>query len=121
MKTEYQELAESLFEMQSDSIFNDPSSFITGNEWNSKFGINTDEKLRGLMISLVTPKEDIDQLAQLIKTDHENGLWTKNEDGGLYDYTMWYEYGGLIDNSIGRQLALLTGTGYQMQIFIDIY
>lgn len=111
MKTMYRDVAETLFDLQGDTIQNSLEFYFDFSGWSDKYGA----KAKDLFNKVTIPYENIEQLSQLIKSDHEHGLWGY-KNGELYHYTMLDEYGGYIDNCIEKQLALLSGVGYQMQI-----
>lgn len=112
MKTIYRQVAETLFQLQGDTIQNDTKYYLEFVGWTDKYG----EQVVTVIPQVQIPEQDIDTLATRIKADHESGYWVIDNYGGLYHYTMFDEYGSYIDNCIEKQLALLT-VGYQTKLF----
>lgn len=108
------ELAALLFELEIERIGNDSQIHFgdLGNNWTEKFG----EKSIEFADKFVSKKEDINELAKMLKEDFAKGEWEADEDG-LYNYMMPTEYGGFICGCLEKQLADFTGVGTQMEIF----
>ena len=102
----YIELAECLFDMERDTIYNDLQFYKDFCGWGELFGDKLDQAIKTYKI----PYENYDVLATMIKSDHDNGLWIVDKNNELYDYQMRDEYGGYIENCIKKQLAKICGT-----------
>lgn len=111
MKTIYRQVAETLFELQGETIQNDLDFYLDFVGWTEKYG----EQVATVIPKVHIPEQDIDTLAASIKADHESGCWVIS-NGELYEPNMFEAYGAYIDNCIEKQLALLT-TGYQTKLF----
>jgi len=105
-------LAELLFQLENESIGNDPDGHWLANDWYVLFG----EKSIQFESKLTSSDEDHKELAKIIKVDFDNGVWEADKDG-LYNYMMPTEYGGFIQKCHERQLADMTGIGTQMELF----
>lgn len=101
-------LAECLFELEGDSIYNDPESHWWVNDWNDKYGEDS-QKHKDFEV----PEEAVKELAGIIEKDHsDNVLDTFEYQGGeSYDY-----YYGFITTCFEKQLAVKTKVGYQLNI-----
>lgn len=113
MKTIYRQVAETLFELQGDTIQNDTKYYLQFVGWTEKYG----EQVATVIPQVQIPEQDIDTLAARIKGDHESGCWVIDSNGELYEPNMFEAYGTYIDECYEKQLALLT-VGYQTKIFV---
>jgi hypothetical protein len=105
-------LAELLFQLENESIGNDPDGHWMARDWYDKFG----EKSIQFEPKLASTEKDHKELAKLIKEDYEKGFWVADKDG-LYHPDMLDQYGGFIDEVFEMQLADFTGIGTQMEMF----
>jgi len=112
-------LAAQLFELEIDSINQDPGHHFEFNDWNVKYPGSMNH------LSKLTSSPDnefnataIQELAKEIQDDFASGFWsTASCDSGLYNYMMPTQYGGIITEALGKQLAMLTGVGIQQELF----
>jgi hypothetical protein len=112
-------LAAHLFELELDSIANDPESHFEFNGWLDKFG----EVSLKHQEQLTSSPEDkfnaqaIEKIAEEIKQDFNSGFWSIGScDSGLYNYMMPTQYSGYITQALEMQLSMLTGAGIQQEI-----
>lgn len=112
-------LAAHLFELELDSIDNDPDFHFEFNGWLDKFG---EVSLKHQSQLTSSPENQfnaqaIKKIAGEIQQDYDSGLWpeVKPEDG-LYNYMMPTQYGGYIAEALEMQLAMLSGAGVQQEI-----
>lgn len=111
-------LAAHLFELEIDSISQDPEFHFDFNGWNDKYpgSINHQDKLTS------SPENEfnaaaIQELAKEIQDDFASGYWSVTScDSGLYNYMMPTQYGGTIAKALGQQLAMITGVGIQQEL-----
>lgn len=109
------ELAGHLFELEIERMNEDDFEF---EGWFEKFGANCFKFSDDFRIK----KEDVIELSEIIKQDFDNGVWeveSKSGFDGLYNYYMPDEYGGFIYGCFEKQLAVLSGVGYQQKLFIE--
>lgn len=113
-------LAVHLFELEVDTISQEPEFHFEFNGWLDKYG----ELSLKHEPALTSDKENefnaiaIEELATEIQKDFATGHWTIGScDSGLYNYMMPTQYGGTIANAFDKQLAMLTGVGYQTELF----
>jgi hypothetical protein len=107
------DLAHLLFEMELQTISNDPEFHWAFYEWHEKFGANSimfENKFR-------IKQKDVKELAKIIKADFDSGEQEPHKEGGLYNYDMPTVYGGLIVDKLEIQLADMTGVGTQLEMF----
>lgn len=112
-------LAAHLFELELDTINQDPEFHFDFNDWNDKYPGSINK------LDQVTSSPDnefnaaaIQVLAKEIQDDFASGFWTPGScDSGLYNYMMPTQYGGIISDAIGKQLAMLSGVGIQQELF----
>lgn len=111
-------LAAHLFELEVESIGNDPEFHFQFNGWLDKFGDGS-LKHEDQLTSDATNQfnaQAIEKIADEIQADYESGHWIQTEDG-LYKPAMTTEYGGYIVDALEKQLAMLTGAGVQEELF----
>ena len=72
-------LATLLFELETESIGNDAEGHFgdLGNNWLEKFG----EKSIQFADKFISKKEDINELAKMLKEDFNKGVWEADKDG----------------------------------------
>jgi hypothetical protein len=90
-----------------------------------KYGENSFNKFEG---ELTSDKDNelnapaIEKIAQALKKDFASGYWKPTDedikDNSLYQYMMPTIYGGWIDEALDKQMSLLTGIGYQTEMFL---
>ena len=113
-------LAAHLFELEIDSITQNPEFHFEFNGWFDKFGEDSIKHQEQLTSS---PENEfnaavIQELAQEIIQDFDSGFWTVPScDSNLYNYMMPTQYGGAITKALEKQLAMLTGAGVQQELF----
>ena len=65
----------------------------------------------------------IEKIAQALKKDFASGYWEPTDEdiknNSLYQYMMPTIYGGWIDSAIDKQMALLTGVGFQTTLQLN--
>jgi len=105
------ELATSLFEMETEMIGNDPQGCFAVRDWFDKYGEDCDK----FENKLTSDDKAIEDIATEIQKDFASGYWKPDSDG-LYNYMMPTIYGGYIDEALEKQLAVLTGVGYQSEL-----
>jgi len=112
-------LAAHLFELEIDSINQDPCHHFEFNGWFDKFGevsLNHQDQLTS------SPENEfnaaaIQELAKEIQDDFASGHWSITScDSGLYNYMMPTQYGGTITRALEQQLAMITGVGIQQEL-----
>jgi hypothetical protein len=112
-------LAAHLFELEIESINNDPEFHFHFNGWLDKFGELSPNHQEQLTSSSENEfnAQAIQKIADEIQQGYKSGLWleVKLEDG-LYNYMMPAQYGGYITQALEMQLAMLTGVGIQQEI-----
>lgn len=111
-------LAAHLFELEIDSITQDPEFHFDFNGWNDKYpgSINHQNKLTSSSENEFNAKA-IQVLAKEIQDDFASGFWTPGScDSGLYNYMMPTLYGDIITKALGHQLAMITGVGIQQEL-----
>jgi len=113
-------LAAHLFELEVDTINQEPEFHFEFNGWLDKYG---DDSLKRAE-QVTSSKENefnapsIETLATEIQKDFESGHWSIGScDSGLYNYMMPTQYGGHIVQALEKQLAMLTKVGYQQELF----
>jgi len=112
-------LAAHLFELEVDTINQDPDFHCEFNDWNDKYPGSKNH-----LENLTSSKDNefnaaaIQDLAKEIQKDFETGHWSVTScDSGLYNYMMPTQYGGIITAALGKQLAVMTGVGIQRELF----
>ena len=101
--------------MQVESVSNDPHGYCMVNDWTEKYGDKAIEiAQKEISDDHETIKEVLPGFAQEIKKDFDNNLWIGEVQ---YYSAMMSIYGGFIDEIIEKQLALLSGVGYQGELF----
>lgn len=111
-------LAAHLFELEMDTINQDPEFHFEFNGWSDKYpgSISHQDQLTS------SPENEfnaaaIQVLAGEIQDDFASGYWSVTScDSGLYNYMMPTQYGGIIAKAMGQQLAMLTGAGIQQEL-----
>lgn len=111
-------LAAHLFELEIDSIAQDPGFHFQFNGWLDKFG-EASLKFQEQLTS--SPENEfnaqaIEKIASEIQEDFASGHWTARSEEGLYNYMMPAHYGGYITKALEMQLGMLTGVGVQQEI-----
>lgn len=113
-------LAAHLFELEIDHINQDPEEHFMANDWTDKYG----EGSLKHQDQLTSSQENefnaaaIEKIASEIQEDYASGHWPQVEpEEGLYHYLMPTQYGGHIVEALEKQLAMLTGIGYQQELF----
>lgn len=101
-------LAECLFELEGESIFNDPEGHWMVNDWYIKYG-ETSIKHH----DFAYPDESVKELAGYIYDDYKNNRLDSLEYSGNERYD---SYIGFITNVFEKQLAVKTKVGYQLTI-----
>ena len=112
---ECKSLAEHLFELEGETIYNDTKFHFEFNGWLDKFGDNSIKYVG----ELTSKAEYVNKIAAAIKEDFDSEYWTKNDDGGMYHFLMLSTYGGWITECFENHLAVLTGVGYQLKLEIN--
>lgn len=118
-KTRAIELAAHLLEMELDM-----SEISSSCDMIEKYGENNFNKLED---KLTSDKDNefnaaaIDKIAAALQEDFASGYWTPTDEdvksNSLYQYMMPTIYGGWIDEAFDKQMAMLTGTGIQQELF----
>ena len=112
---QYLELAAHLFLLQVESVTNDPHGHSMVYDLTEKYGERAIEILqKELSDDHETIKDVLPGFAAEIKKDFDNNLWIGEVQ---YYSAMFGIYGGFIDSTLEKQLALLTGVGYQGELF----
>lgn len=112
-------LAEHLFELELDSICQNPEFHFEFNDWLDKFGPKSIELLDQITSA---PENEfnsvaIKELALKIQHNFEAGHWSINHyEDSLYNYEMPSYYSAYITMTFEKQLAVLTGVGIQQEI-----
>jgi hypothetical protein len=109
---ECKDLAEFLFQLEGESISNDVKYHFEDNEWIEKYG----DISIAYADDLTSNPEYIDKLARAIKKDFDTEYWSRDKEGGLYNYEMRTAYGDIITECFTKQLSILTGVGYQTEL-----
>lgn len=99
-------LAICLFELEGESIFNDPESHWWVNDWSDKYG---DDSIKHK--DFAYPEAEVQALADIITEDKSNNVLDTYEYKGGQSYDYYY---GHITSSFEKQLAVKTGVGYQL-------
>ena len=108
----FTELASMLFDMELETIGWNLDFHFDWYGWNDKYG----EKSKSFEPQLTYTKSDVIALAKLIKEDFDNNVWEADKDSNLYDIQMPECYGDIIVDCLEKQLAVLTGVGYQSEL-----
>jgi hypothetical protein len=113
------ELAAHLFEMELNM-----GEISSSCDLIEKYGENNFNKFED---SLTSDKDNefnapaIERIAQYLKKDFASGYWVPTDEDikndSLYQYMMPTLYGGAIDDALDKQMAMLTGIGYQVELF----
>lgn len=100
------ELAKTLFELESDSIFNDPESHWWVNDWTTKYGEDSIKHC-----DFTYTDKNVQELANIMQEDYSNNVLDTFEykGGERYDY-----YYGFITECFEKQLAVKTKVGFQL-------
>ena len=112
-------LAIILFELEIDTISQEPEFHFEFNDWLNKYGPDSIKHLDQLTSS---PENEfnavaIQELTTEIQEDFSSGHWSaKSCDEGLYNYMMPTQYGGTIARTLEKQLATLTRVGIQQEL-----
>lgn len=101
-KEDYKSLAETLIELETESIANDPELHFgnLGNGWEYKYGNDSMKHAS----KFVTKQGDVKKLAKMIEKDFNDSVFVPNEDGSLYDPEMRSHYGDFICVRLEAQL-----------------
>jgi hypothetical protein len=101
-------LAASLIELEVESIANDPEGYFMANDWFDKYG----DEFNAAAIQII---------ATALQKDFASGYWTPSDEDiknqSFYQYMMPTIYAGYIYDALDKQIAILTGVGYQSVIF----
>jgi hypothetical protein len=111
-------LAAHLFELELESINNDPEFHFEFNGWLDKFGevsLKHQEQITSSPDNQFNA-EAIQKIADEIQQDFSSGYWIARSEEGLYNYMMPTQYGGYITAALEKQLAMLTGAGVQQEL-----
>jgi hypothetical protein len=111
-------LAAHLFELELESINNDPEFHFEFNGWLDKFGevsLKHQEQITSSPDNQFNA-EAIQKIADEIQQDFSSGYWIARSEEGLYNYMMPTQYGGYITSALEKQLAMLTGAGVQQEL-----
>ena len=112
-------LAIHLFELEIDSINNNPEFHFEFNGWLDKFGevsLKHQEQLTSSPENKFNAQA-IEKIAIEVQKDFESGFWSIGScESSLYNYMMPTQYGGYITQALEMQLAMLTGAGIQQEI-----
>jgi hypothetical protein len=116
-------LAASLIELEVESIANDPEGYFMANDWFDKYG---DSSIK-FEPQLTSDKDNefnaaaIQIIATALQKDFASGYWTPSDEDiknqSFYQYMMPTIYAGYIYDALDKQMAILTGVGYQSVIF----
>lgn len=93
-------------------------------EMMEKYGENNFNKFEGELTSDENNEFNaaaIEKMATAIQEDFASGYWEPTDEdvknNSLYQYMMPTVYGGLIDEALDKQMAMLTGIGFQTVLF----
>ena len=100
-------LAKCLFELEGESVFNDPDSHWTYHNWYDKYGSDSIKHK-----DFEYPKEDILIVTNAILNDYQIGYLDSLE----YNPYVSDNYTGYITKSFDKQLASKTKVGYQLEL-----
>lgn len=103
-----QSLAECLFELEGESIFNDPKGHFEMNDWFYKYG-----KTSIKHCDFAYHEANIKELASYMEIDFKNKTLDTFEYSGEDRYET---YLGYIVQCFEKQLAVKTKVGYQLSI-----
>lgn len=114
------ELAKHLLELELEHYLHEQDFIIDFYEWEEKFGRSVYQKFESLTCD---PENEfnskiIKELETQICKDFEDDHWQiQSCDQGLYNPMMTTHYGDLINKAFSNQMAMLTGTGIQTEMF----
>jgi len=101
-------LAECLFQLEAERIYNDPDGHFEMNDWLNKYGEDSVK-----FFDFETPEANIKKLASYMEIDYNN----KALDTFEYSAEDYYDtYIGYIVRCFEIQLAFKTRVGYQLTI-----
>ena len=103
-----QSLAECLFELEGESIFNDPKGHFETNDWFYKYGETSIKHC-----DFTYPEESVKELAAYIYDDYKNNRLESLEYSAEDRYDT---YIGYIVQCFEKQLAIKTKVGFQLEI-----
>ena len=113
------ELAAHLFEMELNK-----GEISSSWDMSEKYGEANFNKFEGELTSDENNEFNVpavEKIAQALKKDFASGYWKPTaedvENNSLYQYMMPTIYGGLIDEALDKQMAMLTGFGVQTELF----
>lgn len=106
-KTKALELANTLFELEGESIFNDPVAHWFANDWIDKYGEDSI-----VHKDFAYPEKEVQALADILYDDYKNNYIDTLE----YQYQMPDAYGGFITKVFEKELASKTKVGFQLEI-----
>ncbi len=113
-------LAAHLFELEVESIGQNPEFHFEFNGWLDKFGdgcLKHEDQLTSNPENKFN-SQAIEKMADEIQKDFETGFWSIGScESNLYNHMMPTQYGGYITEALGKQLAMLTGAGIQEELF----
>jgi hypothetical protein len=98
-------LATCLFELEGESIYNDPDSHWMCHGWFDKYGEDSTKHK-----DFSYPEAEVKRLADIMTEDYSNNVLDSFE----YDPYTSDMYAGFITNCFEKQLAVKTGVGYQL-------
>ena len=112
-------LAAHLFELEIDHIGQSGCTLME-DKYGEKAFLEFEDKL--------TSDEDnefnapvIEKIADALQEDFASGYWVPTDEDvknqSFYQYMMPTIYGGWIEAALDKQMAMLTGIGFQMEIF----
>lgn len=108
MKNQYIELAKHLYELEGESISNDPKGHFMVNDWYEKYGQDSDKFANDITVK----EEDVQALAKEIEEDFNSGFW----EGKVEYYPLMTSIYNL-SSAFEKSLASLVGIGYQTELF----
>lgn len=101
------ELSKCLFELEGESIFNDPDSHWLVHDWFDKYGKDSIKHK-----DFAYPEDDVQKLADILYHDYKTNFL----DSLSYDPYVSDNYAGFITKVFERELASKTKIGTQLEI-----
>jgi hypothetical protein len=118
-KTRAKELAHHLIELELNR-----GEISSSFDLIEKYGENNFNKFEGELTSDENNEFNaavIEKMATAIQEDFASGYWEPTDEDikndSLYQYMMPTIYGGWIDEALDKQMAMLTGIGFQTELF----
>lgn len=115
-------LAASLIELEIESITNDTEEHFYSRGWLDKYG---DDSIK-FEPQLTSDKDNefnaaaIQLIATALQKDFATGYWTPSDEDiknqSFYQYMMPTIYAGYIDDALDKQMSIITGIGYQLEM-----